>query len=214
MHRDLPRPPLRATPRALRYGRGSLLCMTGISLHQRPMRGRDWTRKGGRNWKRFDIVIGREPHLLGQSFLPIALQRPRHQPVLRFGAGVTATRLINLVLRAFQTLTPLLIQGCTLGCRSAATARLASNATRLRKVRNPCANDRLWNDTVHKCFSVWRERVAQRQRKAALSPTHLYVTRCGQTPGVQTPTSDSGCGWRQRFRYPGGHRSESAPRRR
>ena len=28
MHRDLPRPSLRATPGALRYGRGSLLCMT------------------------------------------------------------------------------------------------------------------------------------------------------------------------------------------
>src|SRR3954471_6277254 len=58
MHRDLPRPPLRATPKALRCGRGSLLCMTGISPNQRTMRGRDWTRKGGRNWKRFDTLNG------------------------------------------------------------------------------------------------------------------------------------------------------------
>jgi hypothetical protein len=28
--------------------------MTGISPNQHPIRGRDWTRKGGRNWKRFD----------------------------------------------------------------------------------------------------------------------------------------------------------------
>ena len=56
-HRDLPRPSLRATPKALRYGRGSLLCMTWISPRQRPKRGRDWTRKGGRNWKRFDTWI-------------------------------------------------------------------------------------------------------------------------------------------------------------
>src|SRR3954453_18165846 len=58
MHRALPRPPLRATPKALRCGRGSLLCMTGISPNQRTMRGRDWTRKGGRNWKRFDTLNG------------------------------------------------------------------------------------------------------------------------------------------------------------
>jgi hypothetical protein len=44
----------RATPGALRYGRGSLLCMTWISPRPCPVRGRDWTRKGGRNWKRFD----------------------------------------------------------------------------------------------------------------------------------------------------------------
>ena len=50
MHRDLPRP----SPKALRYGRGSLLCITWISSRQRPKRGRDWMRKGGRNWKRFD----------------------------------------------------------------------------------------------------------------------------------------------------------------
>src|SRR5208283_3019459 len=55
MHRDLPRPSLRATPGALRYGRGSLLCMTWISPRQSPMRGHDWTRKGGRNWKRIDM---------------------------------------------------------------------------------------------------------------------------------------------------------------
>src|SRR5208282_6088326 len=54
MHRDLPRPSLRATPGALRYGRGSLLCITWISPRQWPMRGHDWTRKRGRNWKRID----------------------------------------------------------------------------------------------------------------------------------------------------------------
>src|SRR5208337_3288540 len=59
MHRDLPRPSLRATPKALRYGRGSLLCMTWISSRQPPMRGHDWTRKGGRNWKRFDSLLAR-----------------------------------------------------------------------------------------------------------------------------------------------------------
>src|SRR5271166_2136705 len=57
MHRDLPRPSLRATPKALRYGRGSLLCMTWISSRPPPMRGHDWTRKGGRNWKRFDTDV-------------------------------------------------------------------------------------------------------------------------------------------------------------
>ena len=39
MHRDLPRPPLRATPGALRYGRGSLLCMTWTGSGRRPQRG-------------------------------------------------------------------------------------------------------------------------------------------------------------------------------
>ena len=68
MHRDLPRPSLRATPKALRYGRGFLLCITWISSRQRPRRGRDWMRKGGRNWKRFDslaplpIQLGRACH--------------------------------------------------------------------------------------------------------------------------------------------------------
>src|SRR5271154_6990217 len=54
MHRNLPRPPLRATPKALRYGRGSLLCMTWISSGPGSRRGQDWTRKRGRNWERFD----------------------------------------------------------------------------------------------------------------------------------------------------------------
>jgi hypothetical protein len=61
------------------------------------------------------VMIGRQPHLLGQGFLPVPLQRARHQPVLRLGTGVAATRLVDLVLRAFQTLTPLLLQGGTLG---------------------------------------------------------------------------------------------------
>src|SRR5208337_2868595 len=54
VHRHLPRPSLRATPRALRYGRGSLLCTTRISPILRSQRGRDWTRKGGHVWTRID----------------------------------------------------------------------------------------------------------------------------------------------------------------
>src|SRR5271165_3928788 len=76
MHRDLPRPSLRATPKALRYGRGSLLCMTWISSRPPPMRGHDWTRKGGRNWKRFDkqgIVT------LDKSSLLVGVQLGRHR---------------------------------------------------------------------------------------------------------------------------------------
>jgi hypothetical protein len=33
------------------------------------------------------FVIGGKPRLLGHSFLPVSLQRLRHQPVLRLGAG-------------------------------------------------------------------------------------------------------------------------------
>src|SRR5271165_1243047 len=40
--------------------------MTGISPNQRPMRGRDWTRKGGRSWKRFDSTG------TAHSFAPLA----------------------------------------------------------------------------------------------------------------------------------------------
>src|SRR5271165_4841245 len=77
MHRDLPRPSLRATPKALRYGRGSLLCMTWISSRPPPMRGHDWTRKGGRNWKRFDrrddrgAVARRDPWSLRPAPAPL-----------------------------------------------------------------------------------------------------------------------------------------------
>jgi hypothetical protein len=53
MHRDLPRPRSAQGQRRCDW-RGSLLCMPGIGPNQRLMRGRDWTRKGGRNWKRFD----------------------------------------------------------------------------------------------------------------------------------------------------------------
>src|SRR4051812_31397897 len=90
MHRDLPRPPLRATPKALRCGRGSLLCMTGISPNQRTMRGRDWTRKGGRNWKRFDIDVafaldGLGFPLAGGDPLGVDMAGDLHQPL---GDGV------------------------------------------------------------------------------------------------------------------------------
>src|SRR5208337_4191720 len=57
VHRHLPRPSLRATPRALRYGRGSLLCTTRISPILRSQRGRDWTRKGGHVWTRIDTPL-------------------------------------------------------------------------------------------------------------------------------------------------------------
>ena len=36
--------------------RGSLLFATGINLNQRLRRGHDWTRKGRRDWKRFDSL--------------------------------------------------------------------------------------------------------------------------------------------------------------
>ena len=51
-------PPTPSAPRnawALRYERGSLLCMTWISSRQRPQQGSRLDAKGGRNWKRFDI---------------------------------------------------------------------------------------------------------------------------------------------------------------
>src|SRR5271157_6158453 len=104
MHRDLPRPSLRATPKALRYGRGSLLCMTWISSRPPPMRGHDWTRKGGRNWKRFDSAARvtnsvrlREPgEQGGQATLPLKkglflrltpLFSSRFRQLFRWGVG-------------------------------------------------------------------------------------------------------------------------------
>src|SRR5271166_4555961 len=66
VHRHLPRPSLRATPRALRYGRGSLLCTTRISPILRSQRGRDWTRKGGHVWTRIDSCP-RSTHSEGSS---------------------------------------------------------------------------------------------------------------------------------------------------
>ena len=46
VHRNLPRPPLRATPMALRCGRGSLLCTTRISPTHTP-KGSRLNAKGG-----------------------------------------------------------------------------------------------------------------------------------------------------------------------
>ncbi|MGH7012537.1 MAG: glycosyltransferase, partial [Stellaceae bacterium] len=43
-------------PRALRSGRGSLLCTTRISPIRPFQRGHYWTRKGGHDWKRFDSL--------------------------------------------------------------------------------------------------------------------------------------------------------------
>jgi hypothetical protein len=83
-----------------------------IKCLRKPLAGRGPSTYGSRP-KAF--AIGDEPHLPGQGFLPVPLQRPRHQPVLRFGAGVAAARLIDLELRAFQTLTPLLLQSGALG---------------------------------------------------------------------------------------------------
>ena len=48
-----PAPFAAPTPKALRYGRGSLLCTTWIRPILTPG-GHYWTRKGGRGWKRFD----------------------------------------------------------------------------------------------------------------------------------------------------------------
>ena len=56
------------------------------------------------------FILSREPHLIGQGGFPVSLQGPRDQPVLGLGARIAATRLVDLVLRAFQTVTPLLLQ--------------------------------------------------------------------------------------------------------
>src|SRR5208337_3175149 len=79
VHRHLPRPSLRATPRALRYGRGSLLCTTRISPILRSQRGRDWTRKGGHVWTRIDRIDwiavpggSRRCRAPGRSLRPVA----------------------------------------------------------------------------------------------------------------------------------------------
>ncbi|MDR3489599.1 MAG: transposase, partial [Bradyrhizobium sp.] len=47
---------LRATPKALHSGRGSLLCTAGISPFFSQMRGQYWTRKGGHVWTRIDML--------------------------------------------------------------------------------------------------------------------------------------------------------------
>ena len=56
MHRNLPRPPLRATPKALRYGRGSLPCTTRISKFLYP-RGVEIGREKG-------VAVGSELTLI------------------------------------------------------------------------------------------------------------------------------------------------------
>ena len=55
--------PLRATPKALRYGRGSLLCTMRISPNS-TQRGQNWKRNGGHGWMRIDTVVGDNPRAI------------------------------------------------------------------------------------------------------------------------------------------------------
>ena len=78
------------------------------------------------------FVIGGQSHLLGQHHLPVTLQSPRDKPVLWFGAGVAATRLVDLVLCAFQSLTPLLLQSGAFGLQISGNRQTGLQRRRLQ----------------------------------------------------------------------------------
>ena len=57
-----------------------LLCTTRISKFLYPRGGRNWTRKGGRGWKRIDIQVDWANHKPRRRIL-VACHRRRRQPV-------------------------------------------------------------------------------------------------------------------------------------
>ena len=61
------------------------------------------------------FVFRLEPRLFGQSRLPGAFERARHQPVLRLHGRVLPARAFDLITRALQLLTPMTIQRRALG---------------------------------------------------------------------------------------------------
>jgi hypothetical protein len=103
-------------------------------------------------WPNRRFVSGK-PRLLGRSFLPVSLQRPRHQPVLRLGAGITATGLVDLILRAFQTLTPLLLQGGALGLQSGGNSKTEPDAAG----SNACRTMDVTCSSTGAAFSDWQK---------------------------------------------------------
>jgi hypothetical protein len=97
--------------------------------------------------------VSGKPRLLGRSFLPVSLQRPRHQVVLRLGAGITATGLVDLILRAFQTLTPLLLQGGALGLQSGGNSKTEPDAAG----SNACRTMDVTCSSTGAAFSDWQK---------------------------------------------------------
>ena len=82
------------------------------------------------------LVVGQETRLLAERRLPILLQRAGHQPVLGLDAGVTAAGLIDLVLRPFQALTPMLVKRFALRLQIESRRQAGLDRRRLQRLQD------------------------------------------------------------------------------
>src|ERR1700675_2774097 len=82
------------------------------------------------------LVVGQEMRLLAERRLPILLQGAGHQPVLGLDAGVTASGLIDPVLRPFEALTPMLFERFALRLQIESRRQAGLDCRRLQRLQD------------------------------------------------------------------------------
>ena len=85
------------------------------------------------------LVVGQETRLLIERRLPILLQGAGHQPVLGLDAGVTATGLVDLMLRPLEAMTPMLVERFALRLQIERRRQAGLDRRRLQRLQDQAA---------------------------------------------------------------------------
>ena len=98
-------------------------------------------------------MVGQHSRLFAERRLPILFQRAGHQPVLRLDAGVTATGLVDLMLRPFEALTPMLVERFALRLQIESRRQAGLDRRRLQRLQDQPRD----LASTGAAFSVWQD---------------------------------------------------------
>ena len=82
------------------------------------------------------LVVGQHSRLFAERRLPILLRGAGDEPVLGLDAGVTATRLVDLMLRSLQPLTPMIVEGLALSLKIESRGHAGLDRRRLQRLQD------------------------------------------------------------------------------
>ena len=114
------------------------------------------------------LMLRLETGLFGQSLLPVALERARHQPVLGLHRSILPARALDLVSGALQPLSPMAIERRALGLEVVGERQARLDRRRLERLQDETRDQRVERRS--------RQRLTERLAVAAL---HLRADVAG-----------------------------------
>ena len=99
------------------------------------------------------LVVGQQKRLLAERRLPILLQRAGHQPVFGLDAGVTAAGPVDLMLRPFEALTPMLVERFALRLQIESRRQTGLDRRRLQRLQDQPGD----SASTGAAFSAWQD---------------------------------------------------------